>query len=148
MREGLRNLDQDELTAALTRFQAVVRDQPGYNNVDAMISDAIARQKKQVDTALDNGQQNDRAGNLLNTVRWYDKALRIDPNSQAAQERLASIADRRTKVGMAAFERAEVLRKRNDVPKALAAYQEAAELLPPNNDKKSEAQQWVEKLKP
>ena len=148
MREGLRSLDQDEFSAALTRFQAVVRDQAGYNNVDALISDAAARQKRQVDTALDNGQQNDRAGNLMNAVRWYDRAQRIDPTSQAVQDRLASIADRRTKVGMAAFDRAEVFRKRNDVPKALAAYQEAAELLPSNNDKKSEAQQWLEKLKP
>jgi tetratricopeptide (TPR) repeat protein len=147
MREGLRSLDQEDFLLALTRFQAVIRDQPGYTNVDAMVTEATARQKRQVDTALDNGQQNERAGNLVNAVRWYDRAQRLDPNSQAVQDKLAAVADRRTKAGLAAFDRAEVFRKRNDVPKAVAAYQEAADLLPASNEKKGQAHQWLEKLK-
>ncbi len=146
-REGLRDLDQEDFAAAISRFQAVDRDQKGYLNVEGMLADATARQKRTVDTALDNGQQNERAGNLVNAVRWYERAIRIDPGSTAAQAKLAAIADRRTKEGLAALNRAEVFRKRNDVAKALAAYQEAADLLPSTNEKKTEAQQWVEKLK-
>jgi hypothetical protein len=48
---------------------------------------------------------------------------------------------------MAALNKAEVLRKRNEIAKAVAAYQEAADLLPSTNDKKAEAQQWLDKLK-
>jgi pSer/pThr/pTyr-binding forkhead associated (FHA) protein len=147
MREGNRALEQDEFALALTRYQAVVRDQPGYQNVDGQIADAAAKQKRQVDAAIENGQQNERAGRLVIAVQWYDRALKIDPNSAAAQERLAAVADRRTKDGLAAFARAEVFRKRNEIPRAVAAYQEAADLLPASNDKKAEAQQWLEKLK-
>ncbi len=147
MREGQRNLEQEEFAAAIARYQAVQRDQPGYLNSESQLADAVARQKKQVDAAIENGQKNEQANNLLNAVRWYDRALRIDPNSAAAQQRLAAVADRRTKEGLDAFSRAEVLRKRNDIAKAIDAYQQAADLLPAANDKKAEAQQWLEKLK-
>ena len=48
---------------------------------------------------------------------------------------------------MDALSNAEVLRKRNLKVRALAAYQQAVDLLPAGNEKKAEAQQWVEKLK-
>jgi len=147
MRNGIASMDQEDFTRALTLFQAVQRDQAGYMNIDGLIADTTAKQKRQVDTAIDNGQQNERADNLINAIRWYERALRLDPNSAAAREKLAAVADRRTKLGLAALERAEVFRKRNDTDKALAAYQEAADLLPSTNDKKAVAQQWVERLK-
>ena len=147
LRSGIAALDQNDYAVAITRFQAVERDQKSYQNVDALLADAVGRQKKDVDTAIDNGQQNERAGNLVNAVRWYDRAARLDPSSTAAQEKLAAVADRRTKQGNDAFARAEVFRKRNDTAKAVAAYQEAADLLPSSNEKKAEAQQWLEKLK-
>jgi len=147
LRNGIASLDAEDFARALTLFQAVERDHKGYMNVEALITDATARQKRQVDTAISNGQENERANNLVNAIKWYERAQRLDPNSAAAQEKLAAIAERRTKQGMAALERADVFRKRNDVAKALAAYQEAADLLPSSNEKKAEAQQWVEKLK-
>src|SRR5204862_613381 len=112
-----------------------------------LLTDAAPRQTRAVDTAIDNGQQNERAGSLVNAIRWYERALRLDPGSAAAQEKLAGIADRRTKQGMDAFGKGEVFRKRNEVAKAVAAYQEAADLLPSTNAKRAEAQQWLEKLK-
>ena len=147
MRNGMASMDQEDFTRALTLFQAVERDQPGYMNIDGLIADTTAKQKRAVDTAIDNGQQNERANNLINAIKWYERALRLDPNSAAAQGKLAAIADRRTKMGLEALGKADVFRKRNDTAKALAFYQEAADLLPSTNDKKAEAQQWVEKLK-
>ena len=147
MRAGIAALDQGDFALALARFHNVDRDQKGYQNVDALLADAQARQKRDVDTAIANGQDNERNGTLVNAVRWYERALRLDPNSAAAQERLANVAERRTKEGMAALSRADVFRKRNNMPKALEAYQQAADLLPATNDKKTEAQQWVDKLK-
>ena len=147
MRAGIAALDADDFALALARFHNVERDQKGYQNLDDLLADAQARQKKAVDTAINNGQENERAGQLVNAVRWYERAARLDPNSTAAQERLANVAERRTKEGMAALSRADVFRKRNNTAKALEAYQQAADLLPSTNDKKAEAQQWVEKLK-
>lgn len=147
MSAGMTALDRSDFVGALTRFRAVERDQKGYFNIETLIADAEAKQKSAVETAINNGQQNERAGQLVNAVRWYERAAQIDPNSAAAQERLTNVAERRTKEGMAALSRADVFRKRNNTAKALEAYQQAADLLPSTNDKKAEAQQWVEKLK-
>lgn len=147
LREGLRRAEQDDYSGALSRFQAVDRDQKGYMNIDGLIADTAAKQKKSVEQAIENGSQNERAGQLVNAVRWYERALRFDPNSTAAQEKLSGVSERRTKEGMAALSKAEVFRKRNEIAKAVAAYQEAADLLPSTNDKKAEAQQWLDKLK-
>ena len=146
-RAGVGSLDQEDFNTAINRFTAVERDQKPYQNVEALLADAQARQKTAVDTAINNGQENERAGQLVNAVRWYDRAARIDPSSAAAQDKLAAIADRRTKRGLEALTNADILRKRNQVAKAVAAYQEAADLLPSTNDKRAEAQQWLEKLK-
>jgi serine/threonine protein kinase/tetratricopeptide (TPR) repeat protein len=148
LREGLQLLEQQELAAAISRFEAVQRDQPGYMYADALQANAAAQQKLQVDAAINNGLTNERAGNLLNAVRWYDRALQIDPTSTTVQQQLAAVAERRLKEGLLAFDRAEVLRKRNEVAKALGAYQEAATLLPPTHVKRAQAQQWMQKLKP
>ena len=147
MSAGLTALDRSDFVGALTRFRAVERDQKGYFNIESLIADAEAKQKSAVETAINNGQQNERAGQLVNAVRWYERAAQIDPTSGAAQERLSNVAERRTKEGMAALSRADVFRKRNNTAKALEAYQQAADLLPSTNDKKAEAQQWVDKLK-
>jgi tetratricopeptide (TPR) repeat protein len=147
MSAGMTALDRSEFVVALTRFRAVERDQKGYFNIEALIADAESRQKKAVETAINNGQENERAGQLVNAVRWYERAAQIDPNSAAAQDKLAAVADRRTKQGLEALKNGDVLAKRNQIAKAVAAYQQAADLLPSTNDKKAEAQQKLEKLK-
>ena len=52
------------------------------------------------------------------------------------------------KDGLAAFDEAEVFRKRKLNSRAIALYKQAAELLPSDHEKHREAQQWLENLKP
>ena len=85
---------------------------------------------------------------MADAVRWYQQALRFDSTSINAQNRIAALSDRLTKQGLDAFSRAEVFRKRNDYPKAIEFYKQAADLLPSGHEKSLEAQQWLEKLKP
>jgi tetratricopeptide (TPR) repeat protein len=80
-------------------------------------------------------------------MKWYRQAQSIDHDSAAARDRLAALNDRATKVGMDAFTNAEVYRKRGDTVKAIGYYKQAADLLP-NGPEKTQAQQWLEKLKP
>jgi Inner membrane component of T3SS, cytoplasmic domain len=147
-REAGRNLEKQDFAAAIPRLQQVERDQPGYQGVDALIADAVAKQKRLAEDAVDSGQKNEQAGKLLDAVRWYREAQRIDPGSPGARDRLAALNDRVTQEGLDAFGRAEVLRKRNDNAKAIELYKQAVELLPATNEKRADAMQWLEKLKP
>jgi Inner membrane component of T3SS, cytoplasmic domain/Tetratricopeptide repeat len=146
--EGNRNLEKKDYANAISRFEAVQRDQKSYQGVDSLITDTVARQRQAVDEAIDAGQRNEAAGKLSDALRWYQEALRLDATAATARDKIAGLADRLTKEGLDAFNRAEVFRKRNDYAKAIEAYKQAAELLPSGHEKSREAQQWLEKLKP
>ena len=148
IQEGHRNLEKQDFANAISRFELVDRDQKNYQGVESLITEAVARQRKAVDEAIDNGQKNEQAGKLADAVRWYQQALRFDSTSTNAQNKIAALSDRLTKAGLEAFSRAEVFRKRNDYPKAIEFYKQAADLLPSGHEKNREAQQWLEKLKP
>ena len=146
--EGNRNLERQDYANALLRFEAVERDQKGYQGVDSLITDTVNRRRQAVEDAIDNGQKNEAAGKLSDALKWYQQAIRFDANSTSAHEKAQAITERLTKDGLDAFTRAEVFRKRNDFAKAIEFYKQAADLLPSGHEKSREAQQWLEKLKP
>jgi pSer/pThr/pTyr-binding forkhead associated (FHA) protein/tetratricopeptide (TPR) repeat protein len=146
--EGNRALEKKDYGDALAKFDAVQRDQRGYQGVDSLIADATAQRRRAVDEAVDSGQKNEAAGRVLDAVRWYQAALRYDPTAASARDRIAALTDRLTKDGLDAFGKAEVFRKRNDYAKAIESYKLAVEMLPGDHEKSREAQQWLEKLKP
>jgi tetratricopeptide (TPR) repeat protein len=147
IQEGHRDLDKQDFAGAISRFEAVDRDQKNYQGAETLITEVAARQRKAVEDAIDNGQKNEQAGKLADAVRWYQQALRFDSTSTSAQNKIAALSDRLTKDGLDAFSRAEVFRKRNDFTKAIEFYKQAADLLPSGHEKNREAQQWLEKLK-
>lgn len=147
MQDGLHLVDRQEFAAALAKFELVKRDQPGYSSVDEIVTETRQKQRQAVDTAIQNGQKSEQEGNLPDAMKWYRQAQSIDHDSAAARDRLAALNDRATKVGMDAFTNAEVYRKRGDTVKAIGYYKQAADLLP-NGPEKTQAQQWLEKLKP
>lgn len=146
--EGSRLLENKEYLAAINRFRQVERDQPKYPGVDSAIAEAISRQQKDTEQALDNGQRNEAINKLHDALGWYHRALEIDPASTAARDKIAALTERSTKMGMEAFANAEVYRKRGDSAKAVQYYKQAAELLPPGHEKLREAQRYLETLKP
>jgi tetratricopeptide (TPR) repeat protein len=147
MQDGLHLKDRQEFTAALAKFDLVRRDQPGYSSIDEIIAETKQFQKQAVDTAIQTGQKSEQEGNLAEALKWYRQAQSIDHESTAPRERMAALNERATKQGMEAYSIAEVYRKRGDNAKALPLYKQAADLLP-NGPEKSQAQQWLERLKP
>ena len=82
-------------------------------------------------------------------LKWYQQALFIDPSgATAARDKIGPLTERVTKEGTDAFDRGDVLRKRGDNAKAIEAFKVTADVLPPNHEKKAEAQKWLETLKP
>jgi tetratricopeptide (TPR) repeat protein len=146
--EGNRSLERQDFALAIARFQLVERDQRGFQGVDALITETAAKQKRLLEEAIDNGNRNEQAGKIADAVRWYQQAQRLDANSTVAHDKIASLSERLTKEGLEAFTRAEVFRKRNDYPKAIEFYKQAANLLPGGHEKNREAKQWLEKLTP
>jgi len=146
MQDALHLKDRQEFTAALAKFDLVRRDQPGYPSVDEIIAETKVLQKQAVDAAIANGLKGEQDGNVAEAMKWYRQAQTIDRESTAPRDRMAALNERAMKQGMDAYNTAEVYRKRGDSARALALYRQAADLLP-SGPEKTQAQQWVEKLK-
>jgi tetratricopeptide (TPR) repeat protein len=146
--EGNRSLERQDYPLALARFQLVERDQKDYQGVDALITETAAKQRKAVEDAMEFGRRGEANNKWGDALKWYQAALRYDPSTAGAREKVASLTERVTKDGLEAFSRAEVLRKRNDYTRAIELYKQAADLLPTTHEKHREAQEWLEKLKP
>jgi tetratricopeptide (TPR) repeat protein len=145
--EGNRSLEKQDYPLALARFQLIERDQKDYQGLEAVIAETAAKQRKAVEEAMEFGRRGEANNKWGDALKWYQAALRYDPSTSGARDKIAALTERVTKDGLEAFTRAEVLRKRND-PKAIELYKQAAELLPSNHEKHREAQEWLEKLKP
>jgi hypothetical protein len=91
LEEGRKALEVPDYATALARFRAVDREQPRYLAVDTLITDTAARQQKAVVNAIESGQQNEKAGNIVAARRSYDAAVKYDPTSAAAQQARAAL---------------------------------------------------------
>src|SRR6185295_2916041 len=107
-------VDRQEFIAALAKFEAVKRDQPGYSSIDDIITETQHKQRQAAGNAINSGRKSEQEGNLADALKWYGQALKVDPTSASARDHLAALNERASKEGTAAFASAEVYRKRGD----------------------------------
>jgi pSer/pThr/pTyr-binding forkhead associated (FHA) protein/tetratricopeptide (TPR) repeat protein len=145
--DGKSSLEKQDYAAAIARFRAVVRDQPKYQGVDALLADAVARQQKAVETAVINGQQNEQANKLLDARRWYERALEIDPASTSARERRASILSRMNTEATRLYNGATFALKAQDTAAAVRQFQQILDTMMPGDEIRDKAAKALEALK-
>ena len=145
--DGVRSIERQDFATGFAKYEAVRRDQPGYQQIDTLIAEGHDKQRKSVEDAIAQGQKSEQEGKLADAKRWYERARGYDPNSAAARDRLAALQERAAKAGMDAYLEAGTYRKRSLNARAIELYKVAVDLLP-NGPEKTDAQQWLEKLKP
>jgi len=145
--DGVRSIERQEFSAGIAKFEAVKRDQPGYQEIDTLIAEAHDKQRKAVDDAIAQGQKSEQEGKYGDARRWYERARGIDANATSARDRLIALQEKTAKAGMDAYNEAGVYRKRSLNARAIELYKLAVDLLP-NGPERTDAQQWLEKLKP
>jgi PAS domain-containing protein len=145
--EGKTALDKQEYAVALARFRLVDRDAPKFQGVDALITDTAARQQKVVDTAIDNGQQNEAAGKLMEARRWYDAALQQNPSSVIAREKRAAVIIRMNAAAEQLFGQANFALKAQNPSQALKLFQQVYDSTMPGDEYREKAAKQLELLK-
>ena len=148
LQEGNRSLEKQDYPLALARFQLIERDQKDYQGMEALIAETTAKQRKAVEEAMEFGRRGEANNKFSDALKWYQAALRYDPSTTGARDKVTALTERVTKDGLEVFTRAEVFRKRNLNTQAIELYKQAADLLPTSHEKHREAQEWLEKLKP
>jgi FHA domain len=145
--EGKAALEKQEFAVALARFRLVDRDAPKFQGVDALIADTLARQQKVVDTAIDNGQQNEQAGKLIDARRWYDAALQQNPSALIAREKRAAVIIRMNAAAEALYGQATFALKSQNPTSAVKLFQQVYDSTMPGDEYREKAAKQLELLK-
>jgi len=145
--EGKRHLDKEEFAAAIAQFRAVERDQPKYQGVDLLISDALVKQEKAFETAMKGGQASEQAGKLHDARGWYHHAQEIDPGSTAAREKHAAMLSRLNADAITLFNKASYAEKLQETELAIRDFQQILDLMLPGDEIYEKAAKRLEALK-
>jgi len=145
--EGKTALEKQEFPVALARFRLVDRDAPKFQGVDALIADALAKQQKAVDVAIDSGQQNETANKILEARRWYDVALQRDPASVVAREKRAAVVLKMNAAAEALYNQATYAQKSGNVAKANDLFKQIIDSTMPGDEFREKATKQMEALK-
>ena len=145
--EGKNALDKNDYALALARFRLVERDAPKYQGVDALIADATTKQQTAVDKAIDSGQQNETAGNLMTARRWYDQALQFNPSSVVAREKRAAVMLKMAQAAADLYAQGTAALKTQNTPLAKRIFQQVYDQTMPGDEYREKASKQLELLK-
>ena len=124
LKAGLSALEKQDFANALARFRLVVREQPGYRGVDALIADTTMKQRAAFDQAMDAGQQNEQANRLREARQSYLRATGVDPNAVIARERNTALYNRMLPEGNRLLDSAALDAKAGRKEIAIRTYQQ------------------------
>jgi len=141
--EGKAALAKGEYGGALARFRLVARAAPTFKGVDALIADATARQRAAVDKAIENGQQNETANNLMAARRWYDQALQLNPSSVVAREKRVAVMAKMNHAAAEIYSQAMAAQKIQNLPLARRLFQQVFDQTMPGDEYREKAQKQL-----
>jgi len=145
--EGKISLDKKDYVAAISRFRSVEREQPRYQGVDLLITEARNKQQKAFDEAMDSGLQSEQAQRWKVARQSYQTASRIDPTSTTAREKADTIRNRTLTDAKKLDTQASLARKTQETETAVRYYRQILELLLPGDELFDNASKELEALK-
>jgi tetratricopeptide (TPR) repeat protein len=126
-------LDRGEFSAAISGFESLQRDEPGFRDVNARLDQARAGQQSQIQAqaqqAYDAGSKSEKSGELVAAMQQYQRARQLDDSVAGLADAIRRVRDRMTGEGTDAFKRARQYDALGRVPEAIALYERASQLL-------------------
>jgi tetratricopeptide (TPR) repeat protein len=140
------SLTRKDYNAAINGFRQVLRDQPGFQDAEARLNEAIAARQSDVKEALDNAAANERSGNRFAAMRWYQRAGSLEDSAET-QAHIKRLQDAVTKEAYAAYDQGKVRQAFGDKARAMALFQNVVDWLPADDPIRKDAQARLEALK-
>ena len=145
--DGRASLEKSDYVTALGHFRNAQRDQPGYEGVEGLITDAQARQRKAVEDAVKNGQSYEGLKRPRDARLFYRQALTIDPSSGIARERENTLKAQMTAEANKLATQASAAAKLGQVSQAIQLYQQIVDMMLPGDEAKDNAERQLRELK-
>jgi tetratricopeptide (TPR) repeat protein len=144
---GKASLDRGDFAAALTSFQIVQREQPGYLLIESLITETRQRQQNAVANDLRDGGANEKAGNLRAARLFYLHALQADPSSVEARTKAADMKEQTSKQAQPLLTTASAAAKLGSKDLAKETYQKVVDLMIDGDPEMDKAKAGLEGLK-
>jgi tetratricopeptide (TPR) repeat protein len=141
-----RALDDGDFAAAISGFEAIMRDEPGYLDSQALLAkardgqEAAVRQaareaaREAARQALEAARAADAAGNWAGAVQQFERARQLDDSfAQEVDDGIRRTREKMRVAGNEAFKRARQYDALGRTADAIAQYSDAAALLPPDD---------------
>jgi len=119
--------------AAISSLETILKADPNYQDAGQMLDMAKAGARNAAQLAVDTGAKSEMAGDYDTAVRQYEQALQLDPSSQPAADAMKRVRARMQADGEDAFKRARQFDALGRSSDAIAMYEKAIKLLPPDH---------------
>jgi hypothetical protein len=148
--EAMAALQAKDFPGALTLFERLEKEQPGLLDVPARLGESREglRESKRVaaQASLTAAASAEQRGDFVEAQREYQRALDADPVS-GADEALRRVRAQMKSLGDAAFKRAKTYDAMSRTEDAIAQYERAAQLLPPDDPNRKAAKERLDILR-
>jgi tetratricopeptide (TPR) repeat protein len=140
-------LSGGEYQKAVILLSAIVKQQPQYEQAAGLLGEARQGVRKLASQAATAGERLEQAGDQPGALREYERAQQIDPSWREAEDTVRRLRSAMTAEGSELYSRARQLDAVGLKTDAIALYERALKLLPPDDERSRQATERLRVLK-
>ncbi len=133
--------------AAIATLESLLKLDPNYPNAANMLDLARSGARNAAQLAIDSGNKAELGGDYAGARKHYQRALQLDPTSTAAIDATRRLTLRMRSEGEEVFKQAKAAESAGRKPDAIALYEKALTLLPPDDASARMARESLAALK-
>ena len=133
--------------AAIAGFEAILKVDPKYPAAADLLGVARGGAKNAAQLAVDSGNKAEMGGDYAGALKQYERAQQLDPESAAAPDTIRRLRARMQSEGDDMFKRARQYDALGRAQDAIAMYEKAIQLLPPDHANAVAAKERLAALK-
>ncbi len=146
-RQGATALKGRDYPTATARLEAVLKEAPDYPEAATLLADARHALSASAQEAFAAGQKLEKEGDFAGAAQQYERARQIDGSIDGVEQALGRLRDRLRAQGEDAYKRARQYDALGRTADAIAQYERALQLLPPDHELRKAAQERLDALK-
>jgi tetratricopeptide (TPR) repeat protein len=140
-------LARGDFRSAISGFESVLAEEPNYLDAAPLLGKARDGVTAQAQEALKAGAALEQKNDLAGALRQYERALSIDKSLPGLDEALKKLRARMQMAGEDAFKRARQYDALGRIPEAIALYEQAVQLLSPDDPNRKIARERLDALR-
>jgi tetratricopeptide (TPR) repeat protein len=145
--EGRSAIIKGDYLTAIDQFEAILKADPNYSGAANLLGVAHGGAKNASQLAVDSGNKAEMSGDYAGAAKQYERALQLDPPSNAARDAMRRLKARMQSEGEDRFKQAKQFDDAGRKEDAISLYEKGLQLLPPDHPSVKVARERLAALK-